>query len=113
MFFIYLALIRSLNYLYLGAIVKLKYNKISSKKKASMFSNIANYIKLGKKESPPILWSLIHLRKIQDCVLLNAFMNICWGQAVAGLEGKCKENMITWSTVSKWIKDTLGLSVCQ
>ena len=55
MFFIYLALIRSLNYLYLGAIVKLKYNKISNKKKASMFSNIANYIKLGKKESPPIL----------------------------------------------------------
>ena len=83
-----------------------------------MFLNIENYIKLRKKESPPLLRSF-HAFEIDSrlCVVkcINEYLlrsnNCCTGrktQLLLSFISPHKE--ITCSTVSKWIKNTLWLS---
>ena len=81
-----------------------------------MFSNIANYIKVGIKESPLLSWSFMRMRRIQDCVVkcIDEYLlrSNSWrseGKTKLLLSSICPHKEITSSTVSKWIKDILVL----
>ena len=81
-----------------------------------MFSNIANYIKVGIKESPLLSWSFMSMRRIQDCVVkcIDEYLlrSNSWrseGKTKLLLSSIYPHKEITSSTVSKWIEDILVL----